>query len=201
MPRETMTAIMEAAIAAPSWANTQPWEFLVLGGEVLEKVKASMTEKAKAREKPNSDIPSPSFEGPYLERMRSTGQGLFQALGIAREDREARQDWTLGMARFFDAPNAVIVCLDASLGQWSLLDVGLALENLMLAAWHFGIGTCVEAAAAQYPEVLRGILKIPASKRIVVGVALGYPDLSKPIMKFHARREPLASLVTWHGFD
>ena len=81
------------------------------------------------------------------------------------------------------------------------MDVGLALENLMLAAWHYGVGTCVLAAAVMYPEVLRSLLSIPESKRIVVGVAVGYPDFSSPAMKFRSDREPLESLTTWHGFD
>jgi len=122
-------------------------------------------------------------------------------LGIARDDREARQDWMLGMFRFFDAPNAVIVYVDTSLSQWSLLDVGLALENMMLAAWDFGVGTCAEAAAAQYPDVLRSLLGIPESKRIVLGVAMGYSDTSSPTMKVRSEREPLKALVSWHGFD
>jgi len=105
------------------------------------------------------------------------------------------------MPQFFHAPNGIIMYMDASLGQWSLVDVGLALENLMLAAWHYGVGTCALAAAVWYPDVLRSLLNIPPSKRIVVGLALGYPDFSSPAMKFRSDREPLETLVTWHGFD
>lgn len=201
VPQATLEAIMEAALRAPSWANTQPWEFAVLGGEMMEKVRAATTEKVTSGETPNPDIPAPVFEGLYRDRMRSTGQRLFEALGIAREDKEARQSWMLGMSRFFDAPHLVIVYMDASLSQLSLLDIGLALENLMLAAWHFGVGTCAEAAAVQYPEVLRSLLRIPESKRIVLGVALGYPDTSDPVMKYRSVREPLEALVAWHGFE
>jgi len=201
VPKATLEAIMKAALRAPSWANTQPWEFCVVGGEVIEKLRAAMIDKVRSGEQPNPDFPAPTFEGPYRERMRSTGQRLFEQLGIAREDRAARQDWMLGMSRFFDAPNLVVVYMDRSLGQLSLLDIGLALENLMLAAWHFGVGTCAEAAAVQYPGLLRSLLKIPESKRIILGVALGYPDLSNPVMRYRSLREPLETLVAWRGFD
>ena len=90
--------------------------------------------------------------------------------------------------------------MDASLGEWSLVDIGLAVESLMLAAWHYGVGTCPEAAVVQYPGVLRGLLKIPESKRIILGLAVGYPDLSSPAMKLRSEREPLEALVVWHGF-
>jgi nitroreductase len=201
IPKATMEAIMKAALRAPSWANTQPWEFAVLGGEMMEKVRAAMLDKVGAEETPNPDLPPPTFEGVYRERMRDTGQRLFAQLGIARDDREARQNWMLGMYRFFDAPHLVVVSVDASLSQLSLLDVGLTLENLMLAAWHFGVGTCAEAAAVLYPDVLRSLLKIPESKRIVVGIALGYPDMSNPVTNYRSDREPLEALVAWQGFD
>ena len=199
IPKTTLEAIMKAALRAPSWANTQPWEFAVLGGEMLKKVKAAMLDRVTSGETPNPDFPPPAFEAPYRARMQSTTARLFGGLGIARDDREARQNWMLGMFRFFDAPNAVIVYVDASLSHWSLLDIGLALENLMLAAWDSGVGTCAEAAAAQYPDVLRSLLGIPESKRIVLGVAVGYADTSSPTMKVHSDREPLDALVSWHG--
>lgn len=201
VPREVLQSIMEAVLRAPSWANTQPWEFAILGGGVMEEVKAALAEKASSGETPNPDIAWPSFEGPYRERMRSLGARLFQELGIAREDKEARQNWMLAMARFFDSPNAIIVYMDASLGEWSMLDIGLAMENLMLAAWHYGVGTCSEAAVVQYPDVLRTLLKIPGAKRIILGLAVGYPDSSSPSMKLISEREPLEALVGWHGFD
>jgi nitroreductase len=201
VPKVTLEAIMKAALRAPSWGNSQPWEFAVLGGEMMGKVKGAMLDKAQSGVPPNPDVASPTFEDPHRDRMRRGGQRLFEQMGIAREDKEARQNWMLGMYRFFDAPHVVVVYVDAYLSQWALLDVGLTLENLMLAAWHFGVGTCAEAAAAQYPDVLRDFLNIPESKRIVVGVALGYPDMSKSVMNYRSEREPLETMVAWHGCD
>ncbi len=201
VPKATLQAIMEAALKAPSWGNTQPWEFAVLGGEMIEKVRAATFEKATASDTPNPDIPAPVFDRPYLDRIRSMARGLMEALGIPREDKKAGQDWMLNLSRFYGAPHLVVVSVDASLSQLSLLDVGLALENLMLAAWNLGVGTCTEAAAVQYPEVMRSFLKIPESKRIVLGVALGYPEMSSPVMKYQSVKEPSDALVTWYGFD
>ena len=200
VPREVLQTIMEAALRAPSWANTQPWEFAVVGGEVMRKLSAALVDKASSGEMPNPEIPMPSFDGAYRQRMQSTGKQLFQELGIAREDKEARLNWMLAMTRFFDAPNAIIVYMDASLGQWSLIDIGLTVENLMLAAWHYGVGTCPEAGVVLYPEVLRSLLKIPESKRIILGLAVGYPDFSSPVVKFRTERESVEALVVWHGF-
>jgi len=201
VPREVLRSIMEAALRAPSWENTQPWELAVLGGDVMKNVKAAILSMMMAGEKPSLDLPWPKFTGRHLERAKADGRRLFLELGISKEDKKAIMNWRLSMSQFFDAPNGVIVYMDASLEQWSLVDVGIALQNLMLAAWHYGVGSCPLAAAVVYPAVLRGLLGIPESKRVVLGVALGYPDLSKPASKFQASREPLESMVTWHGFD
>lgn len=201
VPKEVLRAILEAALRAPSWDNTQPWEFAVLGGEAMDKVRAAIMDKVGSGEKINPDLLWPKLAGPYLERAKRNGRRLFQELGITKEDRQARTSWWMSMPQFFHAPNGIIVYMDASLGEWSLVDVGLALENLMLAAWHYGVGTCALAAVVWHPDVLRSLLNIPPSKRIIVGLAVGYPDFSSPAVKFCSEREPLEALVTWHGFD
>lgn len=201
VPKEVLQGIMEATLKAPSWENTQPWEFAVIGGNAMEELKAAVMAKMRAGEKPNLDLPWPKFTGPYLERAKMDGRRLFQAVGISKEDGQAIMNWRLSMAQFFNAPNGVILYMDASLGEWSLLDLGIALQTLMVAAWQYGVGTCALAAAVVYPDVLRSLLDIPESKRIIVGLAVGYPDYSSPAVKFRADREPLDALVTWHGFD
>lgn len=201
VPRETLTAIMRAALQAPSWENSQPWEFAVLGGEAMRNFRTVVMAMMKAGERPRLDIPWPKLSGRYLERAKEDGRNLFRELGISKDDKEAVIGWRLSMARFFDAPNGVVVYVDSSLGQWSLVDVGIALQNLMLAAWHYGVGTCALAAAVLYPDVLRSLLDIPDSKRIVVGVAVGYPDLSSPMAGFRANRDPVEAMVRWYGFE
>ncbi|MBL7120036.1 MAG: nitroreductase [Dehalococcoidia bacterium] len=201
IPKEVLQGIMEAALRAPSWENTQPWEFAVLGGEVMNELRAAVVAKMSAGEKPNLDIPWPKFSGPHLERAKTGGRCLLKELGIAKEDSEAIANWRFSMTQFFGAPNGVIVYMDASLGEWSVLDVGLAVENLMIAAWHYGVGTCALSAAVIYPDVLHSLLNIPESKRIILGLAVGYPDFESPAATYRADREPLETLVTWHGFD
>ncbi|MDM8000283.1 MAG: nitroreductase [Dehalococcoidia bacterium] len=201
VPREVLEAIIEAALRAPSWENTQPWEFAVLGGGVMKDVKEALAAMGQAGEKPQLDFPWPKFSGPYLARLRADGRRLMSEIGLPKGDPEAIRRWRTSMRTFFDAPNAVVMYMDASLSQWSLVDMGIAAENLMLAAWHYGVGSCALAAAVAYPEVLRSILGLPESKRMVLGIALGYPDTSKPAATFRSSREPMETLVTWYGFD
>ncbi|MDO8687107.1 MAG: nitroreductase, partial [Dehalococcoidales bacterium] len=148
---------------------------------------------------PASDIPQVGFAEPHTSRSRELGLRLYQVLGISREDREKRQEWTLQGQRFFDAPNALVFYLDEALGPWSLFDLGLFSQSVMLAALTFDLGTCTMAAVARYPLVLRRILGIPDNKKIVLGIAIGYPDWQHPANKLVSSREAMASFTKWHG--
>ncbi len=201
VPREILRSILEAALRAPSWEDTQPWEFAVLGGQVMKDVKDALAAMGQAGEKPQLDFPWPRFTGPYMERLRSEGRRLVRELGLRRDDPDSMRRWRASMRMFFDAPNGVVMYMDASLSQWSLVDMGIAAENLMLAAWHHGVGTCALAAPVAYPQVLRSLLSLPESKKMVLAIALGYPDTANPAATFRSGREPMQELVTWHGFD
>ncbi len=200
VPKEVLEEVLELAVRSPSWANTQPWEVVVIGGEVMQQVKEALVQAASSGVPPNPDIPFPRFEEPYTLRSRDLGRKLYEVLGISREDREARAEWARRGNKFFDAPNVFIFCLDEALGAWSMLDLGLFSQSVMLAAVTFGLGTCSLAVAGTYPQVLRKILGIPDNKKIVYGMAIGYPDWQHPANKLESPREPVASFAQWCGF-
>jgi len=195
-----LESILDAALQAPSWENTQPWEFAVVGGQAMEELKEAVLALWMAGEQPRMDLPLPRFPETCLQRAKVNNRCLLQELGLSESDRSGLKNWRRRMSQFFDAPNAAILHIDSSLSQWSMLDAGLALENLMLAACHYGVGTCALAAGVVYPDLIKSLLGIPESRRIVLGIALGYADLSSPGARFKAGREPLTRMVTWHGF-
>lgn len=201
VPKETLREVLETALWAPSWANTQPWEFAVVGGLAAKEIKARLLEKLWAEEEHRSDIPHPTFSGVYQERRRELGMAIHQTLGIRRDDREGRRWWDRQMVKFFGAPNGIIFYMDGGLGHYSMLDIGALMQTVMLAAQAHGLGCCPEAAMVRHPEVLREILGIPESKKIVCGMAIGYPDADSPISSHRSHRVPLEEVSTWHGFD
>lgn len=201
VPHGVLVELMETCRHAPSWANTQPWEFAIIGGAVMEEVKRRLGDRAASGAKPNTDIPWPAFPDPYMNRIRENGKKLFEVLGIGREDRQKRLAWSIKGARFFDAPNGIILYIDRALPTYSILDAGIILQTIMLAAEEYGLGTCPEVAVVIHPDILREVLGIPESKLIVLGVAIGYPDMGASVNKLRINREPLETFVTWHGFD
>jgi len=203
VPREILSQILEIALRAPSTDNSQPWEFVIVTGPILDELKQALSGKMGVLEEFNPDIPFPvlSYKPPYKDRSKNQGRRLFEAMGIARDDWDRRSEWLRFMARFMDAPVGIILYVERYLGSYAVLDAGLFLENLLLAALDHGLGTCVQMAVVLYPDVLRGVLDIPESKLILCGVAIGYPDEDAPANKLQSEREPLDTFATWYGFD
>jgi len=200
VPKEVLTKLMEAALRAPSWANTQTWGFAIVGGEVMRELKQSLAAKASAQEERYPDIPRPQWPSPYRERRRENGVRLYQILGISRDNIERQLQWYVDMYRFFDAPNGIIVYTERELSVWALVNVGLVVQTIALAALDYGLGTAMLAASVSYPDEVRCILKIPESKQLVIAMAIGYPDPEAKVNEFCSNREPLEAMVTWHGF-
>ncbi len=199
VPKEVLRELLDICLRAPSWANTQPWEFVIIGGKVMEELKQILVVKRSDGVESNPDIPWPAFPDLYRERSRQLGFRLYETLGIAREDKQKRREHSLSMARFFGAPNGIIFYIDRALGSYSMFDVGILIQTIMLAALSYGLGTCCEAEVVQYADELRRLLGISESKLIVCGMAIGYPDTDALAYRFWSSREPLDTFATWHG--
>lgn len=207
VPQKVLKDILERAIRAPSWANTQPWEFVVVAGEKLEKIRNALVEKMD--EPPSPDLPGPqTFPESSDARRRELGKKIFEIKGIGREDREKRRLWRLQGLRLFQAPAVIYLLVERSfycqgdkVNVWPILDCGVVAENIMLLAAGHRLGTIPQVQASNYPGVLRKILGIPDTKLIVLGIDIGYPDMDDPINQFRSEREPIDKITAWHGFD
>ena len=200
VPKGVLVELMEIALRAPSWANTQTWEFAIVGGEVMKELKRILGTKAAAQDERYPDIPRPEWPSPYHERRRELGAQIYQLMGIGRDDMEKQLQWHVQMYRFFDAPNAIIVYADRGLSEWALMNIGLVVQTIALAALNYGLGTTMLAAGVSYPDEIRRLLNIPESKQLVIALAIGYPDPEAEINKFRSSRVSLDTVVTWHGF-
>lgn len=206
VPEKLLREIMQLALRAPSWANTQPWEFAIAAGAKLEAIKREFV--ATIDEESELDIARPGgFPEPYagrIDRLMGTEQKI---RGIEREDREGWGWWRLQGLKNYGAPCVVYILIDRAfyfqeaINAWPLFDCGLVAENIMLLAAAYGLGTVAQAQVVQYPDVLRKALGVPESKLFVLGIAVGYPDDKDPINRFRSEREPLDIVTKWCGFD
>ncbi|MCX5850175.1 MAG: nitroreductase family protein [Deltaproteobacteria bacterium] len=200
VPKDVIKEILSIACRAPSAMNTQPWEFVVVSGEKLNRLRAAIVENLKKGTPivPDHLVVGWPNEGVYKDRQVTLAKQLFKAMDIPREDKEKRAWWLERGFRFFDAPAAIIIATDKVLGEAGpLLDLGAVMQNICLAALHFNLGICIEDQGVLYPDVVREHTGIPQNKRLMIAIALGYPDPDFPANQIRAEREPAENLTTW----
>ena len=201
--KDVLTRILESACKAPSAMNTQPSEFIVMTGDVLNKLRVAIVDKLNKKEPmhPDHEVVSWSNDSIYRNRQIELAKKIFELMDISREDKKKRAAWLERGFRFFDAPVAIILLTDKSLSDIGpLLDLGAAMQNFCLSALHFGLGSCIEDQGVLYPEVLREILQIPENKKIIISIAIGYPDWDFPANALASGRESLGNNTRWMGF-
>ncbi|HOO90532.1 MAG TPA: nitroreductase [Syntrophales bacterium] len=203
VPKDVLVKVLESACRAPSAMNTQPWEFTVMTGAALDRLRAAIVDKLHRAEpmEPELQVVSWSNDSIYRTRQIELAKGLFKLMDIPREDLQKRLEWLERGFRFFDAPVGILLLTDKSLSDSGpLLDLGAAMQNLCLAALNFGLGTCIEDQSVLYPEVLREFAEVPETKRIIMAIAIGYPDWDFPANDISTGREPLDINTRWLGF-
>lgn len=199
VPKKTIMDILKKAVFAPSAVNTQPWEFTVVTGEALDSICRENVDKHVSGAP--QQFPLMVYQGIYKERQVDLVAQIFKFMGISRDDREARAEWLKKGFRFFDAPVAIIVSMDKSVGARALFDLGAVCHSICLTALSYGIGTCIELQGVAYPETIRKYTGMPESKEIVAGIAAGYPDTDFPANNMARKRESVENNSTWCGFN
>src|SRR5260370_33663031 len=104
VPKALIKEIIAIAMRAPSSLNTQAWNFYVVAGGPLDRIRAGNTERNLAGVPSSREFRSHGeYAGAHRERQIEIAKQLFAAMGIERHDQEKRQDWVLRGFRQFDA--------------------------------------------------------------------------------------------------
>ena len=182
LPQGLLTALLTQARRAPSGANLQPGEFIALEGAARDRLSEALVTAFRAGAQEPEDysyFPQPL---PHTLRRRqvAAAQRLYGALQTNRDDRAGRDRQFERNFRFFDAPAALLVTIDARMGSGCYMDLGMCLYGLMLAAAAYGLGSCAIGALASYPGLIRSTLALEQGSHIVCGMALGYADPDAP---------------------
>lgn len=198
--RETIEAILETARWAPSGVNTQPWQVCVLQGETKQRLGQAIIDARDSGQEANPDYQYYPREwvSPYKDRRKACGLALYQALAIGREDRDKQKAAWYRNYRFFDAPVGLLFLIDAQLEKGSWLDMGMFIQNVMIAAKGFGLDTCPQASLAEYPELVRQQLDLPVDLQVICGMALGYADPDHPINQYRLERLEVDEFTRWY---
>jgi nitroreductase len=196
--RDVMKKILQAVSNSPSYTNTQPWEVVVVSGEKKNELSRRLLELARAKAPTNPDLPMPKGWPPALEeRSREHGARRLSKLGMARDDEEGREKLRLMNFEFYGAPCAVFLFIDGSLGEWSIFDMGLFAQNLILAAHSLGVESCLQASVTNYAPEIKKFFDIAESKKLVICVSLGYPDEKAKLNTYRTLKQKPNEFTMW----
>ena len=195
VPEETIRKILETAKWSPSFSDSQTWEVAVVSGEKRDELVKKLSALAESGAPMKLDIPFPrDLPAGVSERMKAHHAHHSAYLG-----REPGEERPRGRGSdFYGAPCAVFIFVDRAIGEWSVFDAGLFSQSLVLAAHNCGIGSCLQTMMVVYPDAIREFLGLPETKKLVLGISLGYPDTESPEHGYTSERMDLDEFVTWY---
>ena len=196
IPKEVLQRVLSAAAWSPSASNLQPWRAYVLTGAPLAELKKRAGARVVAGdpwdEEEYEQYP-PTLKSPYQERRSAFGKQRYGALGVLREDLEARQRAAAANWDCFGAPAALFCYIDRDMDrpQWS--DVGMYLQTVMLLLRAEGLHSCAQMAWAKYHKTVAEILSPPDELILFCGMSIGFEDVT--VSQARTGRAPLDETV------
>ena len=198
VPRQVLERVLSAAAWSPSASNLQPWHAYVLTGEPLAELKKRAGERLDAGDpwdEPEYEMYPPALKSPYHERRSAFGEQRYGALGIPREDLEARQRAAAANWDCFGAPAALFCYIDRDMGPAQWADVGMYLQTVMLLLRAEGLHSCPQMAWAKYRNTVAEVLSPPDELVFFCGMSIGFEDVT--VGDARTGRAPLYQTVTF----
>lgn len=198
VPTEVLERVLTAAARTPSGGNLQSWNTYVLTGASLAEVKKRAAERLAVGdpgdEREFEMYPS-GLKSPYRERQVAAAEQRYAALGIAREDKQARQGIVAKNWDCFGAPAALFCYIDRDLGAAQWVDIGMYLQTVMLLLRAEGLHSCPQMAWSVYRKTVAEVVSPPDDLILFCGMSIGFEDTTVN----HSRidRAPLAETVTF----
>jgi len=195
----TLATIFAVAQRAPSNCNSQPWITHVVSGDKLETLRAQMPERFMSGNF-NMDFPyDGNYQGVYKERQYGAAQALYDAVGIQRADKVARNVQFMRNFTFFDAPHVAFLFLPEPFGLREAADLGMYAQTLMLTLTAHGLGSCPQTALSFQADFVREQLGLEASNKLLFGLSFGFPDRDAPANTCWTDRATGTDAVTFHS--
>jgi nitroreductase len=196
VPLELLKEIIDIAKWSPSYKNTQPWEVVIISGKKKEELSKILIELLEENTKPCPDMPEPKLWPQTLDaRINALMKKRSEFTGVDMFSLETLKKAKIANFQFYGAPHGMFLFQDSSLKEWSIFDMGLFAQTLMLAAHANGLGTVPQAFLTDYAQHVKKFLGISESKRLVLGISIGYPDLSSPLNQFRTDRVGIDEIV------
>jgi len=201
VPKHHLVEILDAARAAPSNFNSQPWRVYVLTAEAKRSLGDSLLQAHVAQTVPLFSPFPPNNPPECAARVEDFGRRLYESVGVDRADAAGRARVSGRNLVFFDAPVGMIFTIHAALTRHSWLDFGLFLQTLMLAAQVRGLSTCPQVSFVRFQSIIAEQLSLGPDELVTCGMSCGYADEEAAVNRLNMPREPLDRFTRWLGFD
>jgi nitroreductase len=198
VPKEVLQRVLSAAAWSPSGSNLQPWHIYVVTGAPLAQLKKLAVERVAAGDpwdEPEYVMYPPTLKSPYGERRSAFGKERYSALGVSREDWEARQRAAIAHWDCFGATAALFCYIDRDMGlpQWA--DLGMYLQTVMLLLRAEGLHSCPQMSWAKVRKTVADVVSPPDDLILFCGMSIGYEDPA--VSYIRTGRAPLEETVTF----
>jgi nitroreductase len=201
VPRALLEELLDVASSAPSNSNTQPWQIHAIAGAPKEALSAALLAAFhEGTLPPSAHFPDP-LPAEYAQRQQDFGARYYQSLGIDVADMAGRTQQTARNFGFFGAPVGLIFTIDRRLAPHSWLDLGLLVQNVMIAATARGLGTCPQVSFARFHPVIAQHLALGEHELTVCGMSLGYPQREAAVNRIAMPRRAVREFVSFDGFQ
>ncbi len=198
-----LRGILEKAQRAASGGNVQPWQVTVVTGAPLQALIAAVGERMAmglAGLQPEYSIYPDDLPEPWKTRRFGVAKAMYAALGIARDDKAARDAAMAMNFRGFGAPVLLFVHCQRFMGPPQWADMGIWLDNVMLLLREAGLDSCPQEAWSVYGKTVRDCIGVDDGQILYSGLAIGCRDDAAPINNFPVDRAPIDEVVRWQGF-
>ena len=198
--RKLVEAILADASTAPSGANIQPWRVYVVAGRVKDELGDALLAASRARTMPApAHFPDP-LPDVFRARLQDFGARYYASLNIDRADAAARARQSERNLHFFGAPVGLIFAIDRRLKPHSWIDLGMFVQNVMIAAKARGLDTCPQVSFAPFHSVIAECLQFQPEEVTVLGMSMGYGDPEAPVNQPAMPRERVSDFTRIVGF-
>lgn len=192
--KETIQEIVRLAQQTPSWVNSEPWRVYAATGQSLAQIRQGCLDLAAQKVATNPDLKTMSRDDwdPRPQKlMEDWGHDLVHSF---TDFDEAHTVMTGASDALNNAPAILFVTIPKQTPDWAILDAGAFMQSLLLAATAKGLGSIPTYNSVRYPQVVRQVLGIPETERLLVGVELGYESSAK-VNAFRAQRPDLSDVL------
>lgn len=198
---DSLRRVLDRARWAPSGSNFQPWEATVLTGEPLRRLQARIG--ASVPQNPAGyNFSAPDQSPRHNARRQAEGAAWYGALGIARDDREGREQIAARNIVSYGAPVLLVCYLErfSTAPQWA--DLGMWLQTIMLLLLEEGLDSCAQQFMTLYARVIKEEIGVSDKNFILFGgLAIGHRADDATVNDYDRQRVPLDEQVRFLGFE